>query len=178
MRLRILCMVCCVCAYVKLFRGSFYKTSYRYAQMLVHGMIYLEGQVNCKRLCESWKDDIQHQRLVHFLNHGHMDVNVINTQRVEHLLPLALQPSQNRTDRLSEYLLFSIDPSDFKKYKNKRMQGVHYTRDAQGSYKAQTFVMSSFIFGQSCIPFKKILYWGKKGVPKGRQCSKSRIISN
>jgi hypothetical protein len=29
MRLRILCMLCCVCAYVKLFRGGFYKTSYQ-----------------------------------------------------------------------------------------------------------------------------------------------------
>ena len=174
MRLRILCMVCCVCAYVKLFRGAFYKTSYRYAKMLIHGMIYLEGQVNCKRLCESWQEDVQHQRLVHFLNHGHMDLNAVNTQRVGHMLPLALQHKQNREDRLHDYLLFSIDPSDFKKYKNKQMQGVHYTRDAQGGYKAQTFVMSSFIYGQSCVPFKKILYWGKKGVPKGRQVSKNR----
>jgi hypothetical protein len=118
---------------------------------------------------------VNHQRLVHFLNHGHMDVNTVNTRRVEQLLPLALQHKQNREDRLHEYLLFSIDPSDFKKYKNKQMQGVHYTRDAQGGYKAQSFVMSSFIFGQSCIPFKKILYWGKKGVPKGRQLSKNRI---
>jgi hypothetical protein len=175
MRLRILCMVCCVCAYVKLFRGAFYKTSYLYAKMLIHGMLYLEGQVNCKRLCESWKEDVQHQRLVHFLNHGHMDVNAVNRRRVEHLLSFALQHRHNRADRLHEYLLLSIDPSDFKKYKNKRMQGVHYTRDAQGGSKAQTFVMSSFIYGYSCVPFKKMLYWGKKGVPKGRQVSKNRL---
>src|SRR4030042_1811309 len=135
--------------------------------MLIHGRIYMEGQVNCKRLCESWKEDGHHQRLVHFLNHGHMDLNMVNTRRVEQLLPFALQPKQNGEDRLQEYLLFSIDPSDFKKDKNARMQGVHYTRDAQGGYKAQTFVMSSFIYGQSCVPFKKILYWGKKGVPTG-----------
>ena len=103
-------MVCCVCAYVKLFRGAFYKTSYLYAKKVIHGMIYLEGQVNCKRLCESWKEDVQHQRLVHFLNHGHMDVNAVNTRRVEHLLPLALQHKQNRMDRLHDYLLLSIDP--------------------------------------------------------------------
>lgn len=175
MRLRILCRVCCVCAYVKLFRGAFHKASYWYAKMLIHGMIYLEGQVNCKRLCESWKEDVQHQRLVHFLNHGQMDVNAVNTRRVEHLLPLALQHKQNRADRLHDYFLFSIDPSDFKKYKHKRMQGVHYTRDSQGGYAAQTFVMSSFMYGHSCIPFKKILYWGKHGVPKGRQLSKNRI---
>lgn len=175
MRLRILCMVCCVCAYVKLFRGAFYKTSYTYANMVIHGMIYLEGQVNCKRLCESWKEEVHYQRLVHFLNHGHMDVRALNTRRVEQLLPLALQHKHNRADRLHEYLLFSIDPSNFRKYKNKQMQGVHYTRDAQGGYKAQTFVMSSFIYGQSCIPFKKRLYWGKKGGPKGRQISKNRM---
>lgn len=118
---------------------------------------------------------MQHQRLVHVLNHGHMDVNAVNTRRVEPLLPLALQHRQNLTDCLHEYLLFSIDPSDFKKYKNKQMQGVHYTRDAQGGDKAQTFVMSSFMYGQSGVPFKKVLYWGKKGVPKGRQVSKNRL---
>jgi hypothetical protein len=175
MRLRILCTVWCVCVYVKLFRCAFYKTSYTYATMVIHGMLYLEGQVNCKRLCESWTKDVHHQRLVHFLNHGHMDVRALNTRRVEHLLPLAFQHTQNREDRLRDYLLFSIDPSDFKKYKNKQMQGVHYTRDAKGGYKAQTFVMSSFIYGQSCVPFKKMLYWGKKGVPKGRQLSKNRL---
>lgn len=175
MRLRILCTVWCLCVYVKFFRGAFYKTGYRYAKMLLHGMIYLEGQVNCKRLCESWEEDVHHQRLVHFLNHGHLDLGMLNTLRVEHLLAFMLRHNVNREDLLREYLLFSIDPSDFKKYKNKRMQGVHYTRDAKGDYKAQTFVMSSFIYGQSCVPFKKILYWGKKGVPKGRQLSKSRI---
>ena len=175
MRLRILCTVCCLCVYVKFFRKVFYKPGYRYARMLLHGMIYLEGQVNCKRLCEYWEDDVHHQRLVHFLNHGHMDIRLLNTLRVERLLPLAFQHKKNRTDLLQEYLLFSVDPSDFKKYKNKRMQGVHYTRDASGGYKAQTFVMSSFIYGQSCVPFKKILYWGKKGIPKGRQLSKNRI---
>jgi hypothetical protein len=143
--------------------------------MLLHGMIYLEGQVNCKRLCEYWQADVHHQRLVHFLNHGHLDLNMLNTLRVEQLLPFMVRHTKNRDDLLSDYLLFSIDPSDFKKYKNKRMQGVHYTRDAKGGYKAQTFVMSSFIYGQSCVPFKKILYWGKKDVPKGRQVSKNRI---
>jgi hypothetical protein len=143
--------------------------------MLLHGMIYLEGQVNCKRLCESWQADVHHQRLVHFLNHGHFDLNLLNTLRVERLLPAMVRHKENCHDLLRDYLLFSIDPSDFKKYKNKRMQGVHYTRDAKGGYKAQTFVMSSFIYGRSCVPFKKILYWGKKGVPKGRQISKNRI---
>jgi hypothetical protein len=143
--------------------------------MVIHGLLYLEGQVNCKRVCESWTTEVHHQRLVHFLNHGHMDVRTLNTRRVEHLLPFAFQHIQNREDRLRDSLLFSIDPSDFKKYKPKQMQGVHYTRDAKGGYKAQTFVMSSFIYGQSCVPFKKMLYWGKKGVPKGRQVSKNRM---
>lgn len=175
MRLRILGTGCCVCMYVKLFRFAFYKTSYRYANMLIHGMLYLEGQVNCKRVCECWTQAVHHQRLSHFLNHGQMDVNALTTRWVEHLLPLALHHPVNREDRLGEYLLFSIDPSDFKRDKNKRMQGVHYTHDAKGGYKAQSFVMSSFIYGHSCVPFKKILYWGKKGVPQGRQVSKNAI---
>jgi hypothetical protein len=161
--------------YLKVFRCAFYKIGYKYASMFIHGMLYLEGQVNCKRLCESWKADVHHQRLVDFLNHGHFPLNEVNETRIEHLVPFALQHPQNRQDMLGDYLLFSIDPSDFKKFKNKKMQGVHYTRDANGGYKAQTFVMSSLIYGQSCIPFKKILYWGKKGVPKGRHLSKNRI---
>jgi hypothetical protein len=31
------------------------------------------------------------------------------------------------------------------------------------------------IYGQSCVPFKRLLSWGKKGVPKGRQVSKKRL---
>ena len=52
-----------------------------------------------KRLCESWTEAVHHQRLVHFLNHGHMDLRALNTHRIEHLLPLALQHRQNREDR-------------------------------------------------------------------------------
>lgn len=175
MRLRVLHAVCCVCVYLNVFRFALYKVSFRYASMLVHSMLYLDGQVNCKKVSEWWSEKVAHQRLVDFLNHGHIDLNAVNEKRIEHLLPLAMQHPQNRQDLLKDYLLFSIDPSDFKKYKNKRMQGVHYTRDSKGSYKAQTFVMSSLIYGQSYIPFKKILYWGKRGVPKGRQLSKNRI---
>jgi hypothetical protein len=175
MRLRVLGTVCVVCMYLSIFRGVFYKASYKYARMLVHSMLYLEGQINCKKVSESWKETVHHQRLVDFLNHGHLQLNQLNEQRIEHLLPLVMGHRQNQQDLLGDYLLFSIDPSDFKKYKNKKMQGGHYTRDANGGYKAQTFVMSSLIYGQSCVPFKKILYWGKKGVPKGRQLSKNRI---
>jgi hypothetical protein len=99
MRLRLLCLVWCVCADVKLFRGAFSKTSYWDAKMVIQGRIYLEGQVNCKRLGESWKEEVQPQRLIQFLNHGHRDVNVVNTRRGAQLLPLALQPKQNREDR-------------------------------------------------------------------------------
>jgi hypothetical protein len=55
------------------------------------------------------------------------------------------------------------------------MHGVHYTRDAQGGYKAQTLVMSRVLYGHRCVPFKKILSWGKKGVLKGRQLLKNRL---
>lgn len=175
MRLRLLCTVCCVGMYLNIFRFGFHKISYRYASMFVHGMLYLEGQINCKKLCESWQQDVQHQRLVDFLNHGHVQLRQVNEKRVSSLLSLALEHRQNQEDVLGDYLLFSIDPSDFKKYKDKATQGVHYTGDGTGVFKAQSFVMSSFIYGQSCIPFKKMLYWGKKGVPKGRQFSKNRI---
>lgn len=175
MRLRILCTVCCVRMYLKLFRFAFHKSGYRYASMFVHGMLYLEGQVNCKKLCECWIKDVQHQRLVDFLNHGYFQLRQVNEKRVDMMVSLTLHHKQNQQDLLGDYVLFSIDPSDFKKYKNKQTQGVHYTGDGTGAFKAQTFVMSSFIYGQSCVPFKKILYWGKKGVPKGRQLSKNRI---
>ena len=116
MRVRILCTVCCVCAYVKLFREAFYKTGYTYAKMFIHGMIYLEGQVNCKRLCEYWKEEVHHQRLVHFLNHGVMALRRLSDLRSEHLLFVALQHKHNLKDLLHDYLLFSIDPSNFKKF--------------------------------------------------------------
>jgi len=163
MRIRILCTVYGVCADVKLFRCAFYHTSDTYATMVIHGLLYLEGQVNCTRLGESWTEDGHQQRLVHFLNHGYLDVRALNTRRVEQLLPFALQHRYNRKDCLQDDLLVSIDPSAFKKYKNKRMQGVHDTRDAKGGYKAQTFVMRSFISGQRCVPFKKMLLGEERG---------------
>jgi hypothetical protein len=143
-------------------------------KMMVYGMVYLEGQVNCKRISEYWQEEVAHQRLVDLVNHGKFDLNKLSLDRFNQLWPLAVKHPKN-PDVLSEYVLFSIDPSNFKKYKNKKMQGVHYTGDGQGIYKAHSMVMSCFIYGNSCIPFKKILYWGSKGVPKGRQMSKSQI---
>ncbi len=175
MRIKILSAVCCLCAYLRMFDFFFTIKGNRHASMLIHGMIYLEGQVNCKRITEYWKKDIKHQRLVEFLNHGKFDLRGLNSARTNHLLNLALKHKKNQQDILGDYLLFSIDPSNFKKYKNRKTQGVHYTGDSNGRYKAHSFVMSSFVYGQSCIPFKKTLYWGKKGVPKGRQISKSQI---
>lgn len=97
------------------------------------------------------------------------------TRRVEMTVSLMLHHTPHQQDLLGNDVLFSIDPSDFKKYKGKQTQGVHDTGDSTGVFLAQTCVMSSFIYGQSCAPFKKILYWGKKGVPKGRCLSKNRI---
>jgi len=174
MRLRILYTVCVLCGYLKFFRASFNASSYQYMKMLVHGMIYLEGQVNCKRISECWQEEVWHQRLIDFLNHGKYNLNQVNEDRFNQLLPLALKHPKNR-DVLSKYVMFSIDPTNFKKYKDKQMQGVHYTGDGEGIYKAHSMVMSCFIYGSSCIPFKKILYWGSQGVPKGRQIPKSQI---
>ena len=137
--------------------------------MLIHAMIYLEGQTNCLRTTEYWHEDVAHQRLIEFLNWGKYDLRSLNHNRFHHLLPFSLKAASK--DILGNYVLFSIDPSAFKKYK--KMQGVHLTGDGNGTYKAM--VMSSFIIGESTIPFKKILYYGKKGVPKGRQLEKSRI---
>jgi hypothetical protein len=164
-----------VCVYLKLFRFAFHKAGYAYTSMFVHGMLYVEGQINCKKLSECWVKDVQHQRLVDFLNHGYFQLQHLNDKRGEMTVSLMLSHRQNQQDLLKDSVLFSIDPSDFKKYKNTQTQGVHYTGDATGVFTAQTFVMSSFIYGQSCIPLKKILYWGKKGIPKGRQLSKNRI---
>jgi hypothetical protein len=164
-----------VCVYLKLFRFAFHTAGYAYGSIFVHGMLYAEGQINCKKLSECWVKDIQHQRLVDFLNHGYFQLRQLNDTRVELTLSLMFQHKPHQQDLLGKYILFSIDPSDFKKYKNTQTQGVHYTGDGTGVFKAQTYVMSSFIYGQSCVPFKKILYWGKKGVPKGRQLSKNRI---
>jgi len=175
MRLRILRTVCCVCIYLKLFRFAFHKSGYAYASIFVHGMLYVDGQINCKKLSECWVKDVPHQRLVDFLNHGYVQLQPLNDRRVEMTVSLMLHHTPHQQDLLGDYVLFSIDPSDFKKYKGKQTQGVHYTGDSTGVFLAQTFVLSSFIYGQSCVPFKKILYWGKKGVPKGRCLSKNRI---
>jgi hypothetical protein len=164
-----------VCVYLNLFRFAFHKAGYAYAGIFVHGMLYGEGQINCKKLSEWWVKDVPHQRLVDFLNHGFFQLRQLNDKRIKMTLSLMLQHTPHQQDLLGDYVLFSIDPSEFKKYKRKQTQGVHYTGDRTGVFLAQTFVMSSFIYGQSCVPFKKILYWGKKGVPKGRCLSKNRI---
>jgi hypothetical protein len=81
-------------------------------KMFVHGMIYLEGQVNCKRLSECWQEEVAHQRLVDFLNHGKLDLNRLNGDRFNHHWPLALKHPNNQ-DMLEKYVLFSIDPTHF-----------------------------------------------------------------
>lgn len=174
MRLKLLYAVCQLCCYLRLFKFSFSSAGLYYVKMLVHAMIYLEGQTNCLRTTEYWHKKVAHQRVIEFMNWGKYDLNSLNHNRFHHLLPFALK--HNAQDVLADYALFSIDPSAFKKYKNKKMQGVHYTGDSTGTFKAHTMVMSSFIIGESTIPFKKILYWGKKGVPKGRQLPKSRLF--
>ena len=173
MRLKLLYTVWWLYCYLRMFKFSFSSAGFRYGSMLIHAMIYLEGQTNCLRTTEYWHEDVAHQRLIEFLNWGKYDLNSLNHNRFHHLLPLALKGTSDNL--LSNYVLFSIDPSAFKKYKNKKMQGVHLTGDSKGTYKAHTMVMSSFIIEESTIPFKKILYWGQKGVPKGRQLEKSRI---
>ena len=176
MKLKLLYNFLSLCIYLNLFKFSFTLKSFYYAKILIHGMIFLDGQINCKKVSESWNEDITHQNLCNFLNHGRMDLELVSNNRINHLLPLAIENANNQ-DILSDYVLFSIDPSEFKKYKNKKTQGVSYSGDGKSTYKVQNMVMSSLIFGESCIPFKKILYWGKKNAPKNRLQSKIEIFS-
>jgi hypothetical protein len=90
----------------------FNVSSYQYMKMTVHGMIYLEGQVNCKRISECWQEEVWHQRLVDFLNHGKYDLNRVNEDRFNQLLPLALKHPKNQ-DVLKEYVMFSIEKVEF-----------------------------------------------------------------
>jgi hypothetical protein len=164
-----------VCISLQLFRFAFHKTSSAYASIFVHGMFYTEGQINCKKLSEWWGKEVPHQRLVDFLNHRALQPRQLTDTRVA--LPLSLMRHHRpyQQDLLGAHVLFSIDPSDFKKYKGKQTQGVHYTGEPTGVFLAQTFVMSSVIYRQRCVPFTKIRYWGKKGGPKGRCLSKNRL---
>ena len=59
--------------------------------MLIHAMMYLEGQTNCLRTAEYWHENVAHQRLVDFLNWGKCDLNSLNHNRFHHLLPLAVK---------------------------------------------------------------------------------------
>jgi len=90
-------------------------------------MIYLEGQVNCKRISEYWQEEVAPQGLVEFLNSGKFDLTRVNKGRFNRLLSLAL---------------------------NHPNMG-----DGEGIYKTRRRVMSCFIYGSRCIPFKKILYF-------------------
>jgi hypothetical protein len=162
MRLRILYFIEIVMSYLKLFKFSFSAKSYNYAGMFMHGMIYLEGQVNCKKIADSWKDELGNQRLNDFLNKGEMDLKSISYNRISHLLEFSMSHSDK------EYILFSIDPSNFKKYKRKKSQKVRYTSEGKGTFLSHTFVLSSIINGDLCIPFKRIIYEGKDKLSKSR----------
>lgn len=175
MRTRILYPVLVLVAYLNFWKFSWGWRGYKYASMLVHAMVYLEGQVNCKKTTEYWHEHVWHQRLIDFLNHGKFDLNSLNDIRITHLLPLALKREENQKDLLGKYVLLSVDTSPFEKFKNKKSQGVNWTGDEERVFLAHSMMMSSFIYGQSCVPFKKILYWGRKRVPKGRQQTKAQI---
>lgn len=147
-------------SYLELFKFSFDSRAFNYAAMFIHGMIYLEGQVNCKKISDSWIDKVNNQRLSYFLNHGKFDLKSLNFNRINNSVKIGLENNSK------EYILFSIDPSNFKKYKCKKTQKARYNRDSSGSFISHTFVLSSIIIEDMCIPFKKIIYEGKKGISK------------
>jgi hypothetical protein len=117
------------------------------------------------RISQQWYEKVAHQRISDFLNQGKVNISELNNERVKNLLELAVKHPQNQ-DLLGEYQLFSIDPSDFKKYKKKKSQGVRWSGNGKSKYLTHDFVLSSFIYGESTIPFKKSLYWGKKSGKK------------
>lgn len=162
MRIRILYFVQVLMSYMKFFENSLSGGSYKYAAIFVHAMIYLEGQINCKKIEESWQTNVSHQRLSEFLNHGDMNIKELNDNRVKKLFDSAIEINKK------EYILFSVDPSKFKKYKGKKTQHTKYASDGKGVYLAHDFVMSSIIVDNVCIPFKKIIYKGKTGDSKAR----------
>lgn len=162
MRIRILYFVKVIMSYLKIFKFSFDTKSFNYAAMFIHGMIYLEGQVNCKKIADSWFKKINNQRLSDFLNHGVFDLNSLNYNRINHALNFSLK------ENTKDYALFSIDPSNFKKYKGKKTQKVRYASEGSGTFLCQTLVLSSIIIDNTCIPFKKKIYEGKNGESKPR----------
>lgn len=175
MRIRILYLVCSLCAYLRMYKKNFTKLGYKNVEILVHGIIYLEGKVNCLKIAESYKEQINHQRLIEFLNYEKFPLKEVIEERVNKLLKIAIKHKKNVEDILGEYILFSIDPTDFKKYKGKKTQGIRYSSDEKSKYLAQTVVMSAIIYGLTTIPFKQILYWGKKA-KKSRIQTKAEIF--
>jgi hypothetical protein len=158
-----------------MYRKNFTKLGYKNVEIIVHGIMYLEGKVNCLKIAESYREKIRHQRLIEFLNKGKFPLKEVIEERVKKLLEIAVKHKKNVKDILGEYIIFSIDPTDFKKYKGKKTQGVRYSSDGKSKYLAHTVVMSAFIYGVTTIPFKQILYWGKKA-KKGRQQTKAEIF--
>ena len=136
-------------------------------------MILLEGQINCLRISKQWHKAIPHQAFTAFLNKYKFDLKLLNESRVEELFTLA-QQNRDSKDILNGYVLFSIDPSDFIKYKHKKMQAVRASGDGKSKYLAHSFILSSFICGNTTIPFKKTLYWGKK--TKKKRPSKEKLF--
>ncbi|MBI4854646.1 MAG: hypothetical protein HY819_22840 [Acidobacteria bacterium] len=127
------------------------------------------------KIAESYKEKINHQRLIEFINNGKFKLKEVIEERVNNILKIAIKHKENVRDILGEYIIFSIDPTDFKKYKGKKTQGVRYSGDGKSKYLAQTVVMSAIIYGKTTIPFKQILYWGKKA-KKSRLQTKAEIF--
>ena len=162
MRIRILYFVQMILSYMKIYEKEILGSSYRHSLMFVHGMIYLDGQINCKKLSESWIDEVSHQRLSETLNHGEINLKEVSNIRIKKLFNESLELNKK------DYILFSVDPSKFKKFKKKKTQHAKYTSDGKGVYLAHDFVMSSIIVGDTCVPFKKILYKGKEHDSKAK----------
>ena len=57
-----------------MFSYIFKANGKKYLGIIMHGMIYIDGQVNCKKLSEYWADGVDHRRLIDFLNHGVYDI--------------------------------------------------------------------------------------------------------
>lgn len=173
MRIRILYLVCGLCSYLRMYKNLFTKKGYENLLIIVHGIMYLEGKTNCLKIAESYHKKISHQRLIEYINNGKIKFREIVEKRVTNLVEKSIKYKANTEDILKDYLLFSIDPTDFRKSKGKKTQGVRYSSDGKSKYLAHTIVMSAFIYGLTTIPFKLMLYWGKtKKAKKAKKIEK------
>ena len=152
--------LCEICNHLKRYKNIFSKTVFQSFEIIIHGILLVDGSINCKKNSRQMIRKKSSQALSYFLNKAKFSLDKLISLRLLESIKFALK------QKFQEYAFFIIDDSTFKKKKYKKSQGVgvNYDSYSKSARRSQCLVMSSFIINGFHGIFKSMFYVTKKHI--------------